>query len=512
MRTFRAFVWLRWRLLANMLKGGQRRDRFEQISRALQMVTPLLVVAMSVGSVLAITALGYFGGRALATELVAPPLMMRILRVSLLVPFGVIIFFSFWSPSQSSLSRYTRLLLLPISRRALHSVEFMAAATDPWILFLIPGLAMFAVGMAVGGHTVGAVVAAAGGLVFVGTLAGVASLIGFLVAWLFRSRRRSEMFTLVFIILLSMTSMLPVLFADSFDEPRQTVGEGESSTTSPQAGSFTEEDLERWFGWTDFLPTQLYVRTIESGFERNLPAAGLAMTFMAVQAVLLFVASASVHGRMIGAIEGERGRSKAGARSGVLWRLPLHNPVASAVAAAQVRTGFRTVRGRLAVLLPGPMLALSAMVLGVAGSDEARLAEAIRNNGHLVFGVGFLFAIVSFQAFTLNLFAADRSGLTMQFLQPVSDLDLARGKLTGLGVLLAVAAAFCLVSSAAVAWGGSIMLWIAALFGGIATYLWLGPVFVWLPDCCSRRSSRHRQGCWSSFQAASSGLRSGPWR
>ena len=38
MRNLRAFVWLRWRLLVNSLRGGRKRDRLEEISRVLAMM------------------------------------------------------------------------------------------------------------------------------------------------------------------------------------------------------------------------------------------------------------------------------------------------------------------------------------------------------------------------------------------------------------------------------------------------------------------------------------------
>ncbi|HET9372296.1 MAG TPA: hypothetical protein VFO19_18670, partial [Vicinamibacterales bacterium] len=75
---------------------------------------------------------------------------------------------------------------------------------------------------------------------------------------------------------------------------------------------------------------------------------------------------------------------------------------------------------------------------------------------------------------------ADRAGLTLQFLTPINDVQLARGKVLGTGLMLGVTVTVCVVMAAIVSPTGSPFLWIAALIGGLATYLWLTPMMVWL--------------------------------
>jgi len=228
------------------------------------------------------------------------------------------------------------------------------------------------------------------------------------------------------------------------------------------------------------LPSQMYARIVRAGLEGDRAGAGLALAFMGGQAFLLFLASSMVHGRLLGAVEGERGRSRAGARAGRQWRIPLLTPAASAVAAAQVRTALRTVRGRLAILLPGPLLAMLAVIMQQVPDEAPGLIEAIATHSHLLLAGGIVVSLYSLQPFTMNLFGADRSGLTMQFLQPVSDIDIARGKLTGLALVLAATTALCVVTAVAAIRAGSPTLWAATLVGGAATYVWLGPLFVWV--------------------------------
>jgi hypothetical protein len=229
MTTLRAFVWLRWRLVLNSLRGSKRRDTIEQLSRAFAIIVPIAVVTMAFGSVFATTILGFLGGRAIATALVSSTIVLLILRGVLLALVVVLVIFAIVSPIQSSLTRYSRLLLLPISHRLLHLVEVCASLADPWIAFLAPGLFTFAIGLSFGGETGAGFVAAAAAFAMLAVLATVAALTGFLVAWLFRSRRRSEMFTVVFVLVLSVGGFVPMIIAeriDDDDDDRRRSGKG----------------------------------------------------------------------------------------------------------------------------------------------------------------------------------------------------------------------------------------------------------------------------------------------
>ena len=76
---------------------------------------------------------------------------------------------------------------------------------------MVPGMIVFAVGLALGGYFAGALVAVAAAIVMTAVLATLASLLSFLVAWLFRSRRRGEVFTLVLVLAMSFLSLLPAV-------------------------------------------------------------------------------------------------------------------------------------------------------------------------------------------------------------------------------------------------------------------------------------------------------------
>ena len=93
---------------------------------------------------------------------------------------AVLALFAILVPSQTSLTRYNRLLLLPIPRRVLHLVEVAASLADPWLLWIIPGVLAFAVGMARGRPAVGAAgVAAVAAIAVIVTFAAVNALAQF---------------------------------------------------------------------------------------------------------------------------------------------------------------------------------------------------------------------------------------------------------------------------------------------------------------------------------------------
>jgi hypothetical protein len=152
LRCLRAIVWLRWRLLKNSMAGGRKRDAVEQLSRALALVMPFAVLALGTGTFIAVSVVGFVGGRMMATGLVAtgPGLVVVRLIVGLMV--FAIVSLSVVSPTQSTLSRYTRLLLLPIPRRVLHVVEVAASLGDPWVAVAAAALTTFAAGLWSGGR------------------------------------------------------------------------------------------------------------------------------------------------------------------------------------------------------------------------------------------------------------------------------------------------------------------------------------------------------------------------
>lgn len=223
--------------------------------------------------------------------------------------------------------------------------------------------------------------------------------------------------------------------------------------------------------WTKALPSEMYGRALSA----QTPGAGLAwVTGLWGQALLVYLLSGLIHRRLLYASEGQA-RRRANATLITLPRVPVLSAAASAVAVVQYRTGLKSVRGRLAVLLPGPMIGLLALVLARA-PEEAPWIAAIPSYGHLVFGASLIFAIYALQPFLMNQFASDRAGLTLQMLLPVSVRELVWGKTVGMFGLFIAAAMLSLLVTVLATGGGNPLLWLSVVFGGAATFFTLTPV------------------------------------
>jgi hypothetical protein len=473
-RLLRAIVWLRWRLLLGSLLGGKRRDALEQLSRAFALIVPLLFAALTLGSVVAVGVLGFMGGRAIGRGPFEPDIIMFVVRLAMAVMMALIIFVALAAPAQTILARYSRLIILPIPRQVLHSIEVAANLADPWIGFVIPGMLLLAAGLAVTGLAWPALVAAVSALLMIAVLASLSALIGFLVGWLMRSRRRGEMFTLVFVLALSLVSFIPAAITSQL---------GERSRERRRAGERRDVSLEQFDAslpvWTHALPSELYGRAVLHAVEGRNGLAAIAVAGLSGEAVLLFLASAAVHRRLLDSLEGDARRRRGATSRATGGRVPFLSPHLSAIAITQFRSALRTVRGRLVVLMPGPLMAVLAMLFKTM-PKEGPWTTAFASNGHVVLGAGIVFSIYALQPFTMNLFGSDRHGLARHFLSPVTDADLARGKLAGCALLFATTVAICLVAGIAVAPVGSPFLWLATLVAGAAAFALLSPAFVWL--------------------------------
>jgi len=118
------------------------------------------------------------------------------------------------------------------------------------------------------------------------------------------------------------------------------------------------------------------------------------------------------------------------------------------------------------------MLAIAFDRINAQGSFESVVAT----RGYLAFGAGIVFALYAAQAFTMNQFGSDRSGLTREFIAPISDIDLVRGKAVGCAAMVGAGALLSLICAATVSPGGSPLMWLATGLGGAAAFLLLSPV------------------------------------
>jgi hypothetical protein len=471
-RDLRAIVWLRWRLLKNSVSSGRKRDAIEQISRAMAFIVPVAIAALSIGTFVAVGVIGFLGGRAIGSGLLDPPIGLFVLRILLAIVFLLIIALAMTSPTQGASAHYTRLLLLPIHRRVLHLVEVVATLADPWIAIIACGLTTFSLGVAAGGRPMAALAALGGTAGLVAVLVCAASVASFLVAWLMRSRRRGELFTLLFVMAFSFASFVPAMLSRTFGSESRDEGTGRRSR------SFNIREFDAALpAWTAFLPPELHAGIIRDGLARRPGRVAIGVSVLGAQAVALFLLSARVHRHMLGSLEGEGGRRRNAELRASALRLPFFTPAASAVAWAQFRGALRSVRGRLTILLPGPMLGI--LTIAFRGIPTERLAIAATEHGYLMLGAALVLTLYSIHAVSMNFFGSDRAGLTLQLLSPIRDRDLAWGKVAGLAMVVAMGAVVCLAVSLSVARSGPAPYWIATLLGGAATFMLLSPVALW---------------------------------
>ncbi len=470
-RFLRAFAWLRWRLLLNGVRSGRRRDALEQVSRLLALIVPALIVVMSLGSIILVALGGLIGGNALATgRFAAPDVIIFVARALLFGATALVVFMPIGGAAQTTGTKYSRLLLLPIPTRGLHLVEVVAGLADPWILFTLPGLALFAAGLAWGGRMDLAAIAAVAGMALAVVLASMAALVSFSVSWLFRDRRRAELLTIIAVMSISVVALLPQFLNDAESGMRRRGG-------ARGSGPITVARIESMLpAWSNVLPSELFGGAMTSAVvDGDRRAAMNWVAVLVTEGIVFFWLSGLVHRRLLEAAGGSTSRRQRMARMRPPWRLPPVSPQAMAVAWVMVKGGLRSVRGRVAVLLPGPMMALVSLVV-LRKPDEAPWIAMLGTHSHLLFGVSLFVAIFAIQPFTMNQFSSDRAGLTLQFLMPVSSVDLVRGKAIAGGALFLIAAVISGVAAAVATGGGLPVPWVMTLVGGLATYVTITPI------------------------------------
>jgi hypothetical protein len=480
-RVLRAFAWFRWRILANSLRAD-RRDTLERVSRVAALVMPGFLAATSAGSIVVAVAGGWLAGWRSIVDFPSSIWILMIIRVLLLAVTGLMAIAPIIVGVHGGMGRHTRLMLLPVPRRVLHLVEVVTTLLDPWAIFVLPGLVSYALGLIVAALSqpdpfvrhwaVDGAVALVAGLLVVVVLASLAALMTFLVGWIVRDRRRGELFVIVFVVALGCGAVMPAFL--SRDLGRDLARGPRRPAASAMA--WTPSD---WPAWTTALPSELFAEAVVFGYDVPEAQKIWPLAMLAIEGGVLFALSAVVHASIGQAVEGTRARRQKTMTGVVAVRLPGMWPGTSAVALAQVRTALRSVRGRLVVLLPGPLVATVAALMGSLNAT-AGLDGIVAARGYLAFGGGLLFGLYAAQAFTMNQFASDRAGLTLEFLAPIRDVDLVRGKAIGCGAIVAAGGVLSFVCAWLMAPGGSPWLWLATLAGGVATFLLTSPLTAFL--------------------------------
>jgi hypothetical protein len=509
--------------LVNGTKRVSRGDAFEHLSRVIGAAVPVLFVATMVPTALLLAAGGWLAGHGIATAAADPSaggaaVALVALRALVLLVFLLVVIAPLLRAAFSGNQGMVRLLLLPISRRLLHGSELFVGLSDPWLAVIAPALLLLPLGSIFAGLPVVSVLLIGLVLLFLGTLLAAAACSGSLCALLFRDRRRAELATLVVMAVLSVGGLVPAMFpaADSSGPEQETAAQREKAagaqaepdaqssqpTQSTQSTQSTQPvetekeavqiDLLDSFlpPFAAFFPPELFSSGVKHLALGDPAAAALRSAGLLVWFAGLYGISWQLFVRRIGQPESQTGRRDVAGGRGLEWvALPGVTPATSAVAWAAARSALRTVRGKIAVGMNFIIVGLTYVVLA-RQFDAKPFAEM----GAAVALTGLAFCLLSLQPVLYNHFAIDRTGLTLQFLSPLTERELVRGKLIGGALLLIPAFGLCLIAALLVAPVGSPWLWLATLPAAVAAYALHGPLGLVLSATFARNARLEQLG------------------
>lgn len=482
----RAFVWLRWRALANSL-ARRRRSSANRLMAWAEVAGQLMLWGMAASGGLALGAAALFvpwalqEGREAGVRLAA----LLALRGGLAVfTLTILVIPAFQGLSGGSFGR-ARLLLLPIRRRVLHALELAAHLADPWLLLVVPALLLIGVA-ALGVAGLGGLAALAAGGLLALALAALTATASFGIELLLRNRRRAEALAVVLMLVWISVAMAPGMLQNGEEagatadrEEPMVAAEAEGET----GGSDRALEVASLFPWfLQALPSESYTRAVFLAATGRPGAALLPLAVLALTALALYALSHAVWRRLLAE------PAVSGGRTGVRElprppRLPGLSPGAAVVAWVQVRSFLRTLAGRLGlVITPVVTLFLLLMLradLGAAPAAESGLRAALPGMPVLFAFGAVVMGLLSIQAFVINQFAVDGPGFSLSRLAPVSRWDLVAGKaaagglLAGLFIVLATGVVVSLEPEA-------LPFWPVVLLAGASAYLLLTPFYAWL--------------------------------
>jgi len=498
LRTIRAFLWMRWRVSRNAFKSRQR-DSLEQISRALGALAPFFLLLMLVPTVMGLAAGGLFLGVKIGqagTVMIYNSLAFLFVRIGLLTATIIVLIAPMVRSSRGTGSEMTRLLLLPIRRWMLHASEVTGALSDPWLAVLVPALILFPIGIVAGGSVVGGAISLVGAVLFVSIMMLAVSLASFTIALIFRKRKRAERFTAVLITVLSMSGLVFGLaserWGDELEHKKKPERSGIERNAADNPGLPPSQHFDSEIpSAIRILPSEAFMRLVEAGVAGRGAETGLQVLVLMSWTGLLYAGSRWAYTRLLETPEtaGSSGKMGAGLRT---RSLPWVRPSVSAVALATMRLALRTVRGKTGVYLNFPITAMIYVLL-VRPQTEFVLPDG------LGFGMGIgllggIFTLLSLQPILINVFAIDANGLTLQLLNPLSTVEILRGKLIGGGLLVSISTGLCFVIGFALDPSGSPVLWLVAAMTLVSLFLVFAPIGLALSAVFPKVANLSRMG------------------
>lgn len=460
-RIFRAFFWMRWRVLVNSLESTGSRDMLERFSIAAGKLGPIMALVLLVPSSILLLVLGIAAGFGTATGSLLLP--MEGLRYLMFLALALTVLGPIVLPTRDGGS-VTRLLLLPIPRTALYMAQVAGALADPWIALTVPTLTGVTIGMAVGLSAAGTIVALAAGAAFLVFVLGLASLASSVIHLLLRDRRRGDIVMLVLVLVIPLAVIAPqFLFQERREGRKLTRAERQA-----QPPTRTARVVRRVL---PYVPSEVYHRAAKNApapAKAALPLAGLALAALGVH-----LAGYAAYRRVLD-MPASQGIRRAGSFGG-LWNraIPGLSPAASAVAFTQLRLALRSPRGRATIGSP----LLMPLVLAALGYHRGGLPiPGIQGHyGLALAAMGCFAAILGLIPISMNQFAIDKAGFTRVMLSPIGVDELLLGKAVGNALIIVGPVVFCFVLPSVILPGGSAALWIALALSVIATFVLLAP-------------------------------------
>jgi hypothetical protein len=462
-RTFRAFVWMRWRVLVNSLERTGSRDTLERFSIAIERLGPIMAMVLLIPSSIGLLALGITAGFGLGTG--AWTLPMEFVRYFLLLGLMLTLIGPMVLPTRDG-GNAVRLLLLPIPRSVLYASQVASAVADPWIALMVPVVVGVPIGLAVGLAFTAALIALLAGIAFLVLVASLTALASSVIHLLLRDRRRGELVMLLLIVVLPLMGILPRLIEPWNDQQGRRLTREERRALPPGRAARIMMRV------APYVPSELYRRTTMAG-RRNPPAA--AQPLAALAAIAMGVAGVGFAAfRRVLDMPMTMGVRRAGSFGGLWDRvIPGLSPAASAVAFAHYRLALRSPRGRATMFTPILMpLVLGGVFLRRGGGLSSSLGS---DRGVALAAFGCFASILALLPLAMNQFAIDKGGFTRQMLSPLIIRDLLAGKAVGNALIAMGPALFCFGAAALVFPGRSPALWLSLPLAFVATFLVFAP-------------------------------------
>ncbi len=463
-RILRAFIWMRWRTLANSIERRGSRDSLERFSIALEQLGPILAAILLVPSVLMLSALGGAAGFSLARG-DADAITLQAARYLLLLLPAIVIVGPILMPGSARVNP-TRLLLLPIPRSTLYLAHTASTLGEPWNFLAAPLIIFLAAGLLVGGAAVAAILTFVSGLLLIVVLLGAGALVTSGLHLLFRDRRRGELVALLFIVLIPLASLVPAFLDPDLRRERASSGDG------VKVPGWIERSARTAF---HLLPPQMYLTTATNAAGRSLAPSGANLAGLAAMGALVHFAGFAMFRRVLDSPASSGGRRTGRMRTVWTRRVPLLSPGASAVALAQFRLALRTPRGR-SILLSPLMLFMFFGFLTLSEAEGLELGPFRSRGGLGLAAVTSYFCMLSVLPIAMNQFAVDRAGLTLTLLSPLTEMELLVGKAVGNALIGLGPSLFCYIAALSLLPGGPLSLWVGIPVGLFATFVLVAPI------------------------------------